>query len=73
MNPIIKKVLYNFAFNSLMTIITSHKLHYVNPCSVYSPISAHTYMLRYAKNHGKELDEVLCDVIQIQDTKKLYS
>ena len=54
-------------------IITSHKLHYVNPCSHYSPISAHTYMLRYAKNHGKKLDDVLFDVIQIEEKRKLYS
>lgn len=58
----IQKCLTNICILEKNYIITSHKLHYVNPSSVYSPISAHLYFKRYAKNHGKDLSEILSDI-----------
>lgn len=46
-----------------------HNLHYVNPQSVYSPLSAHTYFSRYAKNHWKQLSDILFDVTDIENKK----
>lgn len=37
----------------------------IRPKSVYSPLSAFNYFKRYAKNHGKELHEVLYDITQM--------
>lgn len=47
-----------------------HKLHYVNPLSSYSPLSAHKYISRYAKNHWKDLNEILYDISEIQYSKQ---
>lgn len=44
-----------------------HNLHYMNPCSVYSPLSAHKYITRYAKNHWTPLMQVLQDIISIEN------
>lgn len=49
-----------------------HTLHYVNPSSVYTPLSAHTHFTRYAKNHGTPLHQVLLDVSQIEFREEKY-
>lgn len=42
------------------------------PKSVYSPLSAHTYLTRYAKNHGISLEQLLCEVSEIQNREKNF-
>lgn len=49
-----------------------HTLHYVNPRSVYSPLSAHTYISRYAKNHWTDLMKVIEDVTAYELRDKWY-
>jgi len=43
----------------------------VKPCSIYSPLWAHTFFTRYAKNHWKDLMMILDDVYMVENDDSL--
>lgn len=84
-NPIVTRIevvySWDFAQNTInelfdytkFRILGDEKVQFkpkIRPKSEYSPLSAYEYFKRYAKNHGKNLREVLDDIMMITITEE---